>query len=153
MLNLRLLTMTTAATCLAVATAGVLVVAQQKSAKDAEGKRPKVTLRVQPQVAMAPARVTLAAELTGGADDFEEYYCPAIEWNWGDDTSSEASSDCEPYEPGKSQIKRRYTIQHQFRRPGAYKLYFHLKQKGRIVGSATATLQVQPGIGNEPDGI
>jgi hypothetical protein len=135
--------------CVAVATASALTAAQQKSDKlKDDPKRPKMSLRVQPQVAIAPVRVTLTAEVTGGPDDFEEYYCPSIEWEWGDDTSSESKSDCDPYEAGKSQIKRRYTTQHEFRRPGTYKVYFHMKQKDKILGSAAATLQVQPGVGN-----
>lgn len=120
---------------------------QEKSSKDTEAKRPKINVRAQPQVAMAPARVTVSVELVGGDDDFEEYYCPSIEWEWGDDTSSESTTDCEPYEAGKSQIKRRYTTQHQFRRAGNYKLYFHLKQKDRVLGSGSTTLQIQPGLG------
>jgi hypothetical protein len=128
-----------------------LVAAQ--SSKEDEAKRPKIRLRAQPQVVIAPARVTITAELTGGSDDFAEYYCPAIEWEWGDETSSESTTDCEPYEAGKSQIKRRYTTQHQFRRPGTYKVYFHMKQKDRFLGSAMATLQVQPGLGNGGDGL
>ncbi len=113
--------------------------------REQEAKRPKVTLRAQPAVAVAPARVVLTAELTGGADDFEEYYCPLVEWNWGDDTVSEALVDCDPYEAGKSQIKRRYTVQHQFRRAGAFKVYFHLKRKDKTLASASATVQVQEG--------
>jgi hypothetical protein len=140
---------TATAALLAVSTAGLLPAAQQKDdrTKD-EIKRPKMTLRAQPQVAIAPARILLSVELVGGPDDFEEYYCPSVEWEWGDDTSSESTTDCEPYEAGKSQMKRRYTIQHQFRRPGSYKVYFHLKQKDRILGSATTTIQIQPGAGN-----
>ena len=121
-------------------------VAAQKLTKDQETRRPKLTLRIQPSVATAPARVTFTAELTGGADDFEQYYCPTIAWEWGDDTTSENTSDCEPYEAGRSQVKRRYTTQHQFRRAGSYKVYFQVKQKDRIVGSATSTLQVQAGL-------
>jgi hypothetical protein len=147
-------TMMTTATALAVVLSTALAAAQNdKSLKDDEAKRPKIRLRVQPQVVIAPARVTLTAELTGGSDDFAEYYCPAIEWEWGDETSSESTNDCEPYEAGKSQIKRRYTVQHEFRRPGTYKLYIHLKAKDRILGSGTTTLQVQPGVGNGPDGF
>jgi hypothetical protein len=144
------------ATLVAVASASVPAVAQQKgdkSSKEQAGKRPKVTLRAQPQVAIAPARVTLTAELIGGADDFEEFYCPSVVWDWGDDTSSESSIDYEPYEAGKSQYKRSYTVQHQFRRPGTYRLYFHLKQKERFLGSATFTIQVQPGLSSGPDGL
>lgn len=156
MLNLRMILMTVAATAIAVATAGTLVIAQQKNdkpSKEQDGKRPKMTLRLQPQVAIAPARITLTVELSGGSDDFEEYYCPSTEWAWGDDTSSESTTDCEPYEAGKSQIKRRYTTQHQFRRAGTYKVYFHLKLKDRILGSAMATLQVQPGLNSGLDGL
>ena len=148
MCNFRRLIVTTTATLLSVTIAGALVAAQQKNAsKEQDARRPKMTLRAQPQVAIAPARVTLTAELVGGPDDFEEYYCPSVEWEWGDDTSSESTLDCEPYEAGKSEIKRRYTTQHRFTRPGTYKLYFHLKQKDRILGSATTTVQVQPGAG------
>lgn len=146
--GLRPFITTATASLVAVCAATGLGLAQGKDkGKEAEAKRPKINLRVQPQVVVAPGRVTLTAELVGGSDDFEEYYCPSIVWEWGDDTSSESTTDCEPYEAGKSQIKRRYTVQHQFRRPGNFKLYFHLKQKDRTLGSASASLQVQPGLG------
>jgi hypothetical protein len=127
--------------------------AQQKDDKDAKDprdprdndKRPKISLKAQPTISMAPSRVVLTAELQGGADDFEEYYCPSVEWQWGDGTSSEASSDCEPYEPGKSQIKRRFTVEHVFR-AGNYRIMFHLKRRDKTVASATATIQVRPGL-------
>lgn len=151
MFTLRHLFTTTAATGLALCVAGLPVAAlQNDKAKDDDARRPKIRMRAQPQVAIAPARITLSVELQGGADDFEEYYCAGVEWEWSDDTSSESTTDCEPYEAGKSQIKRRYTVQHQFRRPGSYKIYFHLKNKDRILGSGTTTLQVQPGASSSP---
>ncbi len=119
----------------------------RQGAQDQDAKRPKITLRAQPTLGVAPARIVLTAELQGGDDDFEEYYCPTIEWEWGDDTSSESTVDCEPFEAGKSQIKRRYTIQHVFRREGFYKVYIHLKRKDKQLGSASTTLQVRPGSG------
>ena len=128
-----------------VATGTGVVLASQKSDKDGAKDRPKVTLRAQPTVGVAPVRVVFTAELTGGADDFEEFYCPSIEWAWGDDTSSEATLDCDPYEAGKSQIKRRFTVEHTFRRDGMYKVYFHMKRKERFLGSAAIVVQVQPG--------
>ena len=131
-------------------TATSLIAAGQKSdkpSKEPEVKRPKLTLRAQPQIAVSPARITLTAELAGGPDDFAEYYCPSVEWEWGDDTTSESTIDCEPYEAGKSQIKRRYTVQHQFIRAGSYRVFFHLKQKDRSLASASAMVQVQPGLG------
>ena len=86
--------------------------ATKDNAKQVEAKRPKISVRAQPPVGVAPFRVVLTGELQGGADDFEEYYCPTVEWAWGDDTTSESTLDCEPYEAGKSQIKRRFTVEH-----------------------------------------
>lgn len=120
-----------------------------KDGKPAEPRRPKLILRAQPSVGVAPVRVTFSGELQGGDDDFEEYYCPTVEWKWGDDTSSESTTDCDPYEPGKSQVKRRYTVQHLFRREGGYKVYLQLKRKDKVVATASVSLQIQPG-GNTP---
>lgn len=128
-----------------LAAAGSIVVGAQSKAD-----RPKVTLRAQPSVAVAPARIVLTAELQGGANDFEDYYCPSIEWQWGDDTSSESSADCDPYVAGTSEIRRRYTVEHTFRREGSYKIYFHMKRRDRILGSASTTIQLQPGAGQVP---
>ncbi len=153
MFNPRTTMMAVAAACAVALGSGLAAAQNDKPSKDEEAKRPKMRLRVQPQVVIAPARVTLTAELTGGADDFQEYYCPGIEWEWGDDTTSESTSDCDPYEAGKSQIKRRYTVQHEFRRAGTYKIYIHLKARERVLGSATTTLQVQPGAGAGFDGL
>jgi hypothetical protein len=134
------------AACLTLA-AATTAGARQKDDRDAKDldKRPKMTLKAQPTISMAPSRVVLTAELLGGADDFEEYYCPSIEWQWGDGTSSEASSDCEPYQSGKSQIKRRFTVEHVFR-AGNYRIVFHLKRHDKSVASATASIQVRPGL-------
>ena len=121
----------------------------QKADKDAKASadaaRPKMKLSAQPMVSISPARVVLTAELVGGANDFEEFYCPAVEWEWGDGTTSENSSDCAPYEPGKSEIKRRFTVEHVFR-VGAYRVMFHLKRRDKSVGVATVNIQVRPGL-------
>ena len=136
---------------LLMAAALTLSISAQKTGKDKDQKdtpdngRPKISLRAQPMVAMAPARVVLTAELTGGANDFEEFYCTGIEWEWGDGTKSESSSDCAPYEPGKSEIKRRFTVEHVFR-AGVYRVMFHLKRHDKAVGNATINIQVRPGL-------
>ena len=118
---------------------------KDKDQKDSADPRPKVSLRATPVIAMAPARVVFTAELTGGANDFEEFYCPTIEWEWGDGTQSESSSDCAPYEAGKSEIKRRYTVEHVFR-AGAYRVMFHLKRRDKSIGAASVNIQVRPGL-------
>jgi hypothetical protein len=138
-----------------LALASTAIVAAQKNdqnkdnAKQAEARRPKISLKAQPPVGVAPFRVVLTGELQGGADDFEEYYCPTVEWEWGDLTTSESTLDCEPYEAGKSQIKRRFTTEHTYRNAGAYKVYLHLKRKDKSLASASTTIQVQPGASGQ----
>ncbi len=136
------------AICLAAAASGLAVHAQReaKSPKE-ENQRPKLSLRAQPNAGVAPARIVLTAELTGGANDFQEYYCLTVLWDWADGTESESTLDCEPYEAGKSEIKRRYTIQHTFRRSGARKVWVRLKRNGKLLASANVAIQIQPGRG------
>jgi hypothetical protein len=135
-----------------VALAATVTGARQKDDKPADKNakeqdpRPKVSLRAQPVIAMSPARVVLTAELTGGANDFQDFYCPAIEWDWGDDTRSEKSDDCAPYEEGKSEIKRRFTVEHTYRRAGNYRISFRMKRHEKIVGAATTNVQIRPGL-------
>jgi hypothetical protein len=122
--------------------------AQQRDEKDSKDKdsdkRPKLTLKAQPLISMSPSKVTLRAELIGGANDYEEYYCPTVEWDWGDGTHSESTADCEPYQQGKSEIKRRFSVEHVFR-TGYYQVAFRLKRRDKALASATATVQVQGG--------
>ena len=103
-------------------------------------------LRAQPNVGISPARIVFSAELTGGADDHEEFYCATVEWDWGDDTTSESTTDCEPYEAGKSTIRRRFTVEHRFNRAGNYKVYFKLKRRDKILAAASTNVQVRPGV-------
>jgi hypothetical protein len=137
------------AASLVLAIALVTSASAQKADKDSkdnpDSKRPKITLKAQPVISMAPSRVVLTAELVGGANDFEDFYCAAVEWEWGDGTKSESSTDCAPYESGKSEIKRRFTVEHVFRM-GAYRVMFHLKRHAKSVGMATVSIQVRPGL-------
>jgi len=114
--------------------------------KTADVKRPDVRLKAQPVISVAPARIVLTAEILGGPNDFEEFYCPAVQWEWGDGTQSESSADCAPYEPGKSEIKRRFTVEHVFRRADNYRVTFRLKRHDKSVGFATVQIQVRPGL-------
>jgi hypothetical protein len=124
------------------------VVAAQGSTEDpaTRAERPSIALKAAPLVAFAPARVSVRAELKGGADDFEQYYCSSVEWEWGDGTISETTTDCEPYEPGKSEIRRYYSNTHTFTMGGRYQVRFKLKQGDKVVGSGTTTVQVRSGL-------
>lgn len=137
---------TAAALFIIVSTCGAAAQKDEK-AKDADAQRPKVTLRASTVIGVAPARVALTAELLGGANDFEEYYCPTVEWEWGDGTQSQSTLDCQPYEAGKSEIRRRYTVDHIFR-AGAYRVVFRLKRRDKAVAYAGVNLQIQPGLGD-----
>ena len=123
-----------------VGLSSLLVAAQKTDDK----KAPRLSLKAQPLISMSPSRVVLTAELTGGPNDYQDFYCPTIAWEWGDGTESSSTADCEPYEPGKSEIKRRYTVQHQFR-AGDYRIWFRLKRHDNILASANATIEVRPG--------
>jgi hypothetical protein len=117
-----------------------------------DDKKPSITLRATPSNGISPLRVVLTAVIHGGPNDYQDFYCPNIEWDWDDGTKSESKSDCEPYEPGKSEIKRSYTVDHRFETPYDYKEYrvqFRLKQKNKTVGSASVSIRVQPGIGRD----
>jgi hypothetical protein len=129
------------------------VTAQNDAKQPDDPKRPRLSLRAEPNVGVAPTRVTLTAELIGGANDYEDLYCVTAEWDWGDGTKSESRNDCDPYLAGKSEIRRRFTTQHVFR-VGDYRVTFRLKQRAKVVAIATAAIRVQPGLGDfgsEPD--
>ena len=132
--------------CLTLVAALTAAPLPQDKPKDADkDKRPKLTLTARPPIAMSPARVSLTAELAGGPDDLEDFYCPTIEWDWGDGTQSETTSDCEPYEAGKSTFKRRFTVEHVFR-AGYHRVSLRLKKHDKSISSATVMVDVRPGI-------
>jgi hypothetical protein len=110
-----------------------------------EPKRPSLNVKATPGTGMVPVRITAAAELKGGDDDYQEYYCPTIEWNWGDGTISESTNDCDPYEAGKSQIRRRFIVSHSYKRSGAYRISFRLKNGTKILAAATTMVRLLGG--------
>ena len=112
----------------------------------ADKSKPSISVRANPATGFAPMRVVLTAELKGGVDDYADFYCPSVEWNWGDDTRAESKTDCDPYEAGKSEIKRRYIIDRRFETPGNYRVEFRIKQKDKVVGGGSTTVTVRPGV-------
>jgi hypothetical protein len=131
----------------AAATALVLAVSagSSLSAQD-KPKRPKLAVRVNPTMAFTPATLTFTAELKDGDDDFEEFYCAKVEWDWDDGTVSESSDDCDPYEKGKSEIRRRFTIQHKYTIANTYNVQFRLKQRDKVVGAVRTRVTIRPGM-------
>jgi len=129
-----------------------LVLALLAPARSGEDKRPKVSVKATPAMAFSPARIIATAEITGGANDLEEFYCAATEWDWGDGTKSNNSADCEPYEAGKSEMRRHFAVDHVFRAAGEYRIQFRLRKKAKVVGAASTTVKVRPGVG-DPGGL
>lgn len=144
--------------CAAALASTAIAAAPDKPSPDKSGKnatladdkdkkaKPTISLKANPMVGFSPSRVVLTADVKGGANDFEEFYCASVEWDWGDDTRSESKADCDPYEAGKSEIRRRYTTDHVFNNAGEFRVEFRLKQKNKVVAKGTADVRVRPGL-------
>lgn len=136
--------------CRTLATAlAILLSTHAVHGQQAEAKKPSLSLRATPPVGFTPLRVRVVADVRDGSDDYAEFYCATVEWDWGDGTVSENSSDCDPYEAGKSTIRRRYTADHIYRQQGQYRLTFKLKQKTKQVAASSTNVQVRAGVGDD----
>jgi hypothetical protein len=121
---------------------GVLAVALAASGfAETKPKRPRLDVRASPRVAMSPARVVAMVQLVGG-DDVEEYYCPGLEWDWGDGSVSYRESDCEPFEPGAT-VQRRYSASHVYGAPGNYNVRVSLRRAEHTLASNSAQVMVR----------
>jgi hypothetical protein len=118
----------------------------------ADKNKPSVSLRASPSMGFAPTRVVLTAELRGGADDYQDFYCASTEWDWGDGTKSVNKVDCDPFEAGKSAIERRHVVTHVFEMGGDFQVEFRLKQKDKTVASARTSVKIRPGLRDGGDG-
>ena len=127
---------------------GVVLVVAMVPVVTSHAQKPKdtsMTLRVSPQVSFSPARIVATAELRDVDETSAEFYCPGLEWDWGDGTTSEASFDCEPFEAGKTEIKKRYTSEHTYNTGGRYRVQLKLKRQRKVILTGSASLQVRPG--------
>jgi hypothetical protein len=127
--------------------AGCILACTALIAAAGKTSKPSITLTALPPVGFAPARIVFTAELKG--DDSEELYCPAVEWDWGDDTRSETKVDCEPFQPGKNEIKRRFVMERTFELDGEWKVEIRLKQKNKVVAKGGTVVRIRPGIGGD----
>jgi hypothetical protein len=135
--------------CCALALAlAVLLPPHTAQGQEAEASKPSLSLRATPASGFTPLRVRIVATLLDGSDDYREYYCASVEWDWDDGTVSESSIDCDPYEAGTSEIRRRFSAEHIFREEGRHNVTFRLKQRDDVVAFDNVDVQVRPGIGD-----
>lgn len=124
--------------------------AQQQDDKNSpdKAKKPALSLKATPPISFAPATIRVSAQLNGGPDDYEELYCPTVEWDWGDGTTSESTADCEPYQPGVTKIVRRFSTSHVYNYPDQtrFRIMVRLKRDTKVLLSATTSIQVRPGV-------
>jgi hypothetical protein len=103
--------------------------------------KPRFDIRASPRTAFSPVHVLVVAELKGG-DDLEEFYCPGLEWDWGDGERSLHEADCAPFEPGTS-LERRFSARHVFRQAGEFDVQVRLRRADRSLATATVRVSVQ----------
>jgi hypothetical protein len=112
-------------------------------------KKPRLALRAAPRMAQSPANIYFTAELQGG-DDIEEYYCPALEWDWDDGARSTHEADCSPYQAGM-EIQRRFTAEHLFAQQGNYEVKVSLKRSDKVIATTRVSVTIRPGLGDLSD--
>ena len=130
---------------IAVAVAGLLVSMAPQTPVVAQDDRPELSLRARPNLGFAPAEIIFTGRLRGGDDNNEEFYCLSAEWDWDDETRSESIFDCDPFEPGVSEIRRRYSRRHTFEYGGRYEVRLSLKRGDDLIESARTAVQIQGG--------
>lgn len=138
-------TLVAAATALLVVLTAVAFLDGRAARAQGPDDKPRLRLRASPRVAFAPADMLFVGDLRGGPDDNEELYCPTIEWEWGDDTISESTPDCEPYEAGVSEIRRRFSVRHTFDYAGRYEVRLNLKRRNDVLISARTRIEIRGG--------
>jgi hypothetical protein len=116
-----------------------------------EQKKASLALKASPPIAFSPARMVVSAELKGGSDETDDYYCPNLEWDWGDGTKSESNQDCAPFEAGKSNIDRRFSASHTFEIAGQYRVMLRLRRGTKTIVSGNINVQVKPGVRDQSE--
>lgn len=111
-----------------------------------ETEEPELRLRASPRVGFSPAEILFIGELRGGSDHHEPFYCASVEWEWDDGTHSERIPDCDPFEPGTSEIRRRFSRRHTFEHSGRYEVRLSLKRRDDVIASVQTIVEVRGGF-------
>jgi hypothetical protein len=122
------------------ATVIAVALATSGFAGEAQARKPRLELRTNFGMSLAPVRVMAVAELVGG-EDLEEFYCVGLRWDWGDGTRSYRESDCDPFEAGVD-VTRFFSARHAYYRPGTYNVRVSLVRADREVAVARRTVRI-----------
>lgn len=115
--------------------------ASARASDRAKVRKPRLDVRATPVFSFTPANVFVTAQLNGG-DDVEEFYCPALVWDWDDGGRSAHQPDCPPFQAG-TPLERRFSAQHAYVRPGVYNVRVHMLRASRSLAVASATITVR----------
>jgi hypothetical protein len=95
-------------------------------------------------MAFGPVSVLVVAQLQGG-DEHEDFYCPDLEWDFGDGSRSSSQSDCEPFVPGMT-LERHFMARHDYLRAGDYEVKVTLRRATRTLAVASARVTVHASV-------
>ncbi len=103
-------------------------------------RRPRLDLRATPKMSFPPVDVLVVAELKGG-DAIEDFYCPGLEWDWGDGSKSAEESDCPPFQQGVK-LERFFSARHAYGAPGNYGVKLTMRRAQRTIAVANVDVVV-----------
>lgn len=98
-------------------------------------------------MAFGPVSVLVVAQLQGG-DEHEDFYCPDVEWDFGDGSKSSRQGDCEPFAEGMA-LERQFLTRHAYGRPGDYDVKVTLRRASRTLAVATTRITIHAGLGSD----
>ncbi|MFQ6015519.1 MAG: VIT domain-containing protein [Anaerolineae bacterium] len=84
-----------------------------------------LVLKVDVTKGTAPLTVSFRAELVGGPDNNQDFYCASYTFDFGDGTAMHAEPDCLPYWP-EVEIQRRFETDYTYEKEGTYTAGFSL---------------------------
>jgi hypothetical protein len=108
-----------------------------------KGGKPRLTGHAPPftmsDAAIGGAYVDVTFEITGTVT--EEWYCPAIEVTWPDETVTKRESDCPPFDQRDTEQRFRWTFNHGFP-VGTWKVKACLYKSGATLACSETVVRV-----------
>lgn len=124
----------------------LLLLAAASPAADSRAGKPHLAIRASPLKSFSPSIVHLIAEVRGEAD-VEDWYCPRIEWDFGEDIGRAThEQDCPAWEEGTA-VQRLFTMRKLFG-PGEHRVTFSIYKAKRKVAATSIVVTVLPGVGD-----